>query len=131
MAYATTDPELLLREVRSLELFPLILDGLFRENKIAHDESRTGKTEDGQGATIAYLLSRHFCTKSSCTRLKTTTENKLYSSSDEMGLMKRIKHETAGRCPCSSHVDDRGTTIAVKRSYFVFHSLTRFLHIAV
>ena len=52
---------------------------------------------DRKESRVTHLLSRHFCTKSSCTRLKTTTENKLYSSSDEMSLGKRIEHVAAGR----------------------------------
>lgn len=38
----------------------------------------------------AYLLSRHFCTKSSCTRLNITAEKRLYSSSAAIRLVTSV-----------------------------------------
>ena len=74
------------------------------------------------------MFSRHFWINSSCTRLKTTTPNRTYSVSEAMDLQReKCEPLDSRRCQWKVYVEERGTTIAVNRSYFAFQSLTRFL----
>ena len=140
-----TYPHLLLFDEEVLDVLLLLLDLVLVVSKVAHDEPATpagaqrsallretfARTTGTVRLIYTHFFSRAFCANSSLTLRNSVTENSAYSSSWAsflsgpiivscalLGEQRRLK---------ATHVDDRGTTICVSRSYELSHSLIKFL----
>ena len=117
---AITNPKFFLSRICCYNLLFLLLDKIFWKLEIADDKPDDVVIRGWTRAVgeLTYLFSRHFWMNSSCTRLKMTTEKRLYSESDVMSLHADwVQLLSSSVCRLTAMIGERWTQLVVHICY--------------